>query len=115
MLDSLRLAAEPGAQKMTGMPHAQGVSDIVGNFGVEIAYLDEHIKQLKRERDEELPIIEEYIGSITDSRVHLAYRLRFVRGMRWKDVATCLGGRNTEDGVKSMCYRYFKLHRYDAL
>lgn len=108
MIESLRTAAEPGAQRLTGMPHATGVKDTVGDFSVEIVYLQEHKKQLEAERDAEKPFIESYIASITDSRLNLIFRLRFEHACSWKAVATALGGRNTEDGVKSMCYRYLK-------
>ena len=37
MLASLQAAACPGAQVLTGMPHAPGVSDKVGDLAVEIA------------------------------------------------------------------------------
>ncbi len=38
-LRELEAKALPGAQVLTGMPHAQGVSDIVGNCAAEIADL----------------------------------------------------------------------------
>jgi len=108
MLDSLRAAAEPGGQRLTGMPHASGVKDIVGDLSVEIAFLETHKRQLEAQKEAELPFIEEYIATITDIRLNLIFRLRFVHACSWKAVATALGGHNTEEGVKSACYRYLK-------
>ena len=46
MLASLQAAACPGAQVLTGMPHAPGVSDKVGDLAVEIADLEGRIQIL---------------------------------------------------------------------
>ena len=37
-LKNLWDAAVPGAQKLTGMPHASGVRDKVGDFAVAVSY-----------------------------------------------------------------------------
>ena len=47
-----------------------------------------------------------YISTIEDSQTRMIFRLRFIRGMSWKEVAATIGGRNTEAGVKAVCYRY---------
>ena len=51
ILDSLRAAACPGAQNLSGMPHAPGVRDKVGDLAVEIADMTERIRYLKEEID----------------------------------------------------------------
>ena len=40
MLVSLRAAAQPGAARLTGMPHTPGVKDKVGDLAVEIAAVE---------------------------------------------------------------------------
>ena len=47
MLSSLYTAAGLGAQEITGMPHAPGVSDEVSNLVIEIEDLKERISHLE--------------------------------------------------------------------
>ena len=53
--------------------------------------------------------------SIDDVWYKTVFRLRFERGLAWKTVAAVMGGGNSENSVKSACYRYLKkLQRDDA-
>lgn len=52
--------------------------------------------------------IEEYIYSIDDTVLQAVMLFRFVDLLTWREVAAKLGGNNTEDSVKKMCYRYIK-------
>lgn len=106
MLESLRAAACPGAQVLTGMPHASGVKDKVGDLAVEIADMEERIRFLKAEIKREENKVTAFIASIENDQTRLIFRLRFVRCLTWGEVAAVIGGRNTEEGVKSICYRY---------
>ena len=106
MLSSLYAAAGPGAQIITGMPHAPGVRDKVGNLIVEIEDVEEEIKRLEVEMDQVEQEISSYIKTIPDIQTRLIFRLRFLRCMTWDEVATTIGGRNTVNGVKKTCYRY---------
>ena len=45
MLQSLWNAAYPGGQVLTGMPHAPGVKDKIGDLGIEIADLKTEIEE----------------------------------------------------------------------
>ena len=47
-----------------------------------------------------------FIQGIDDDQTRLIFRLRFLRGLAWKEVAAVIGGRNSEDSVKMVCYRY---------
>lgn len=49
-----------------------------------------------------------FIESISDSLTRQVFYFRFAKGMEWKDVAIAVGGNNTEDSVKKICYRYLK-------
>lgn len=109
----LRLAAYPCAQKLDGMPHAQGVSDKVGRLAIDIADLEDKNKQLAQELQEAEREIVAFIDTIPDEYLQMIFRLRFLHGMTWGEVAGALGGRNTEVGVKSACYRYLKT-QYDC-
>lgn len=106
MLESLRAAAGPGAAVLTGMPHAPGVKDKVGDLAAEIADMDARIEYLEAEIKQDEREILEYIRAIDDDQLRLIFRLRFIRCLTWGEVASVIGGRNTEDAVKSACYRY---------
>lgn len=108
MLYALRVASEPGAQAIDGMPHASGVRDKVGDLAVEIADMEDRITFLKGEiMEAEKPILK-FIREIDDDQTRLIFRLRFIRCLAWKEVAGVLRGGNTEASVKNICYRYIE-------
>ena len=108
MLQSLENAAHPGAQSLTGMPHAVGVTDKVGDLAVEIADLKNRIRALQAELDREETKLNRFISTIENDQTRTIFRLRFLRRLTWGEVAAVIGGRNTEKGVKNICYRYLK-------
>ena len=105
MLQSLRCAASPGAQALTGMPHATGVRDKVGDLAVEIATMADEADRLRQEIGQQEGAVRAYIP---DPRTRTIFRLRFIRGLMWCEVAAILGGGNSTYGVKSACYRYLE-------
>ena len=108
MLSSLYAAAGPGAQVITGMPHAPGVSDKVGDLAAELCDLQSKIEYLEQRCAEEKKKLEKYIGGIKDDQTRMIFRLRFIHCMTWPQVAEAIGGRNTANSVKAICYRYLK-------
>ncbi len=104
-LKSLR-AVNLKAQVLTGMPHASGVNDTVGNFVVEIADLEERIRFLKKEIKQARQDTERFIQTVEDEQLRTVFRLRFLHGMTWGEVARTMGGNNTSSGVRMMCCRY---------
>lgn len=108
MLSSLAAAAGLGAQEITGMPHASGISDKVSSLVIEIEDLKKRISNLESRCTQEKRILERYISTIEDDRTRIIFRLRFVNCMTWPQVAESVGGRNTANGVKQICYRYLK-------
>lgn len=103
---SLRQKALPAAAALTGMPHTPGVSDKVGDLAAEIADAEAVITYLEAEiTASEGPVLA-YIQSIPDMQTRLVFRLRFIRGLTWSEVAGTIGGGNTETGVKAVCYRW---------
>lgn len=110
MLQSLWNAAYPGGQVLTGMPHALGVKDKIGDLAMDIADLETEIEQLKRRVEESTSVVMPFISSIPDLQTKMVFRIRFCRGYAWKDVAALLGGGNTEASVKSLCYRYLETY-----
>lgn len=106
LLSSLEAAVAPGGQVLTGMPHTPGVRDKVGDLAVEIADMKERIRFLESEIAKEELQVEDFIRNIPDEQLRVVFRLRFLRGLTWGEVAGVVGGRNTEEGVKTSCYRY---------
>ena len=106
LLASLEAAAGPKIQRLDGMPHAHGISDPVGNLAAEIADMRETVARRKAAVAKSEETIATYISTIEDSQTRMIFRLRYIHGMAWKEVAATVGGRNTENSVKSVCYRY---------
>lgn len=99
-------AAQPGGQTLTGMPHTPGVKDKVGYLASEIADWETIIEIKKKEIAQSEEQVMTFINTVTDLRVRAILRLRFCRGLAWKEVAQVLGGWNTEASVKSAAYKY---------
>lgn len=108
VLESLENAVYPGAQVLTGMPHASGAKDKIGDFAAEIVDVEARIAYLEKEIDAHKNAVENFVLSIDDIYLRTIFRLRFERGLAWKTVAAVVGGGNTEDNVKAACYRYLK-------
>ena len=106
ILRSLREAAYPHSQNLDGMPHTPGVKDKVGDLAIEIADLETQMRQLNREIKRSERQVSRFLRTIPDEQIRLIFQLRFLRGLTWAEVASVIGGRNTEAGVKSACYRY---------
>ena len=106
MLTSLYTAAGVGAQVITGMPRAPGASDEVSDLVIEIEDLQSRIDYLESECAQEKKKLEKYIGAIKDDQIRIVFRLRFVHCMTWPQVAEAIGGRNTANSVKLICYRH---------
>ena len=90
----------PASPSLSGMPHTPGVRDKVGDLAADLADLDADIKELEE--------IEEFCVSISDPRMRLIFRLRFVRCRSWAEIAGTLGRYYTEAGVCKMAYNYLK-------
>lgn len=108
VLASLRGKAVPASPSLSGMPHAPGVGDKVGDLAVEIADVEKSICKLEEKADAEKHKLLELINTIDDSWIRTLFRLRFVRCLTWAEVAAVVGGRNTEGSVKTTCYRYLR-------
>ena len=106
LLASLLAAAGPRAQRLYGMPHAHSAADPVGYLAAEIADMRETISRREADVARSEAVVATYIQTIGDSQTRMIFRLRFIHGMAWKEVAAAVGGRNTESGVKNICYRY---------
>lgn len=109
-LEELECLAEGTTQVITGMPHGSGTSDKVGRYAVRIADLRSMIDNRKARCWDELHRLNAYIDGVEDSLTRQILTLRYVNGMSWQQVADSVGGANTEDSVKKICYRYLSAH-----
>ena len=109
-IQEIEIRAEPGAQKLTGMPLSQGASDKVGEAGAAAGDLHTVLEEMQNRCAAERLRLESYIAGIDDSHIRLIFRLRFVDGLKWEDVARNVGGNNTEASVRMACKRWIEKH-----
>lgn len=117
LLASLETADGLRSPQPDGMPHTPGYRDRVGELAVEITDMRESVASLETEAHRIEREVSQFIDSIPDDQARLIFRLRFLRGLSWGEVATIVGGGNTENSVKCICYRYLRrenLQRRDA-
>lgn len=107
-LQELMTFAQGKAITITGMPRGGGISDTVGQCAAEIADL-KHSIEIKIQRCwQELGKLQRYINSVEDSLIRGILTFRYINGMNWNQVAACIGGGNTADGVRMMHDRFLK-------
>jgi hypothetical protein len=107
-LRELEVKALPGAQVLTGMPHAPGVTDKVGQYAAEIADLKGLIEAKHQQCLYERSRLERYISGIDDSLTRQIFTYRFISGLPWEQVAACVGPGYTAAAVRQMAHRYIK-------
>lgn len=110
MLATLEAATCPRAQRLDGMPHAPGIRDGVGDLAAEIADTKAEIEGLQAEIARSEAAAAAWIGTIEDMQTRLIFRLRYIRGFAWKEVAALIGGGNTDKSVRIRAYRYIQAH-----
>lgn len=108
VLQNLKRSVGPGTQALTGMPHAPGVKDKVGDLATEIAYMERRVAALQAKVDDQAVEVRNFIAGVQDDQMKIILSLRYIRGLTWIEVALVLGGRNTGSGVKSAVRRFFE-------
>lgn len=63
---------------------------------------------LKSEIEQSINDVQEFINGIEDSHVRRIVTMRFVDGMKWKQIAKNIGGGNTEDSVRKAVERFLE-------
>ena len=107
ILQNLKRSVGPGTQALTGMPHAPGVKDKVGDLATEIAYMERRLAALQAKVDDQAVEVRNFIAGVQDDQMKIILSLRYIRGLTWIEVALVLGGRNTGSGVRSAVWRFF--------
>ena len=108
-LEELKAMPAVSAAKLTGMPSGSSFSgSSIDRYVAEIvdleAIISAKITQCLHERNR----LERYIADIPDSLTRQIFTLRFINGLTWLQVAYSIGGYNTEDSVKKICYRHLE-------
>lgn len=103
-LEDLQERISCAAPPISGMPHGSGNKSKVEQVAVEIADLQNKIAARTAERSR----LEGYINDISSSFVRSVFYARFHLGLSWAAVADYVGGGQTEDAVKKVCYRQLK-------
>lgn len=110
----LMAAATRKTTRMDGMPHTNGISDKTGTFAAELADLDADIDRLTVRIDTEAVAVEAWIGSIREPEIRLIFRLRYLRGLMWKEIAGILGVNYSYESVRTLAYRYLRNRKKPA-
>lgn len=106
-LEELRAkSTSPGSPRFDGMPHSKSNVSKVERYAEEIADLGAIIAAKQQQCIHERNRLERYVNDIDDSRLRMLFKLRFVNGLQWPQVAAHIGGNNTAKSVSKACYRY---------
>ena len=106
-LESLKMKSQsPGSPRFDGMPHSKSNVSKVERYAEEIADLGAIIAAKQQQCIHERNRLERYVNDIDDSRLRMIFKLRFVNGLQWPQVAAHIGGNNTAKSVSKACYRY---------
>lgn len=90
------------------MPHANGISDKTGTFAAELADLDADIDRLTARISAEAVMVESWISTVREPEIRLIFRLRYLRGLMWKEIAGILGINYSYESVRALAYRYLR-------
>lgn len=97
-----RIAAEADntSPKLSDLPSAGQISDKVGNAVVQIADIQREIQNLEIRRNAALNSLsrDDFVENCLFMHLSLRYS--------WAKILTKVGGNNTIDSIKKMCYRH---------
>ena len=110
-IEELEDKLQPSGTSMDGMPHGTTRKNPLEELVPVIADLQEQVRKYKAEQK----ALEEFINSVEDYHIRSILFHRFVDGLEWNEVATRVGGGNTEDGVRKACYRFLEKSKQTQL
>ena len=95
-----RLASQ---QELLASLETAGLADEATSIHNDIVNLDTEVQQSGA-------AVMAWIDTIKDVPTRTIFRLRFIHCMTWSQVAKSIGGQNTANSVKLICYRYLNAH-----
>ena len=105
-LDDLRASLQLKSPILSEMPKAPGAKDKLGETVPVIVdeerMIQDNIEMCTRLQNRLL----EYIHGIKDIKLKFIMTLRYIDNLSWMEVADRIGGKETENSVKSAVYRY---------
>jgi len=93
------------ASRIDGMSWLGSQCDFVGDLVPELADLRDQFVTRRNAAMDECSELESFIASMEDSQLRLIFRLRYIDGYNWPQVAWRLGG-NTADSARMIHNRY---------
>lgn len=66
------------------------------------------LNALKSEIEETVNDVQVYINSIEDSHIRRIVSMRYIDGLKWRQIAENVGGGNTEDAVRKTVERFLE-------
>ena len=97
-----------GAMNYDGMPRNPSPKNKIEILTARKVDIQRELERLEAEEQRIKTELEHIIGEIGDYQIRIILLRRFVDLMDWEAVADDLGGKNTGDSVKKMCYRFIK-------
>ncbi len=97
-----------GVSRFDGMPQHGDGRGRTESDAARHADLQAKLKAAEDRAMAEWSKLEGWLATVSDSRLRLIFRCRFVKLESWAQVAIEVGGGNTESGVKMAAYRYLK-------
>lgn len=94
---------------MSGMPHGSGgtSSKVAAGYERNEKRITELTEKLNSYR-ERLHRYEQFFDTIEDEQTLQIFELRFKKQYSWEQISAHIGGNNSKDSVKQICYRYLK-------
>lgn len=90
-LAELEAMATNTTAHLSGLPHATGITDRVGQYGAEIADLKKMIESNIQQCYRELNKLNQYIQNVHDSEMRQILTLRYINGLSWQQIAFRIG------------------------
>lgn len=105
-LNELECLATSSTQKITGMPSATGVSDMVGRYAAEIADLEALLDLNLKKCFYELNRLNRYIQSVEDAQMRMILSLRYINGLHWDQVAASISSCISSESIRKAHDRF---------
>lgn len=94
---------------ISGLPHIGGKADKTA-LACDISDIKIAIEAKIQLSVVEYNRLKRYIADVDDSLIRQIISLRFIDGLKWRDVAQQIGGGNSEDTLRMLLKRYLEKH-----